>query len=119
MSKVEKRLITIKEAIEDIEFILAQRDFKISKIIEDKILKPAIRMHIIRIAEQFQKLKDENAFEVLECFDKKDLKGISAVRNFIAHDYDSVDDLIIENAVRDNFPKIKERVLTILKNKIN
>ena len=38
----------------------------------------------------------------------KDLKGISVVRNFIAHDYDMVDDLIIENTIRYNFPKIKK-----------
>ena len=44
----------------------------------------------------------------------KDLKGISAVRNFIAHDYDMVDDLIIENAIRYNFPKIKKIVLELL-----
>jgi uncharacterized protein with HEPN domain len=116
MSKLKNRLLTIKEAINDIDFILSQKDFKITKVIEDKILQPAIRMHIIRIAEQFQKLKDENEFEILEKFDKKDLRGINAVRNFIAHDYDSVDDLIIDNAIRYNFPQIKERVENILKN---
>ena len=100
MSKSKKRLETILNAIEDIEFILEQKDNKISKAIEDSILKPAIRMHIIRIAEQFQRLKDENEFEILENFDKKDLRGISAVRNYIAHDYDSVDDLIIDNVIR-------------------
>ena len=30
--------------------------------LEDRILKPAIRMQIISIAEQFNKLKDENEF---------------------------------------------------------
>ena len=114
MSKAYKRVTTIKKALEDIEFILSQKEFKITQVIEDKILKPALRMHIIRIAEQFQKLKDENEFEILEKFDKKDLRGISAVRNFIAHDYDSVDDLIIDNAIRYNFPKIKQIVEKIL-----
>ena len=114
MSKAKRKLLTILEAIDDIEFVLSQKDFKITKVIDDKVLKPAIKMHIIRVAEQFQKLKDENEFEILEKFDKKDLRGISAVRNFIAHDYDSVDDLIIDNAVRFNFPKIKEMVLRIL-----
>ncbi len=116
MSKLKNRLLVIKEAIYDIDFILSQKDFKLTKVIEDKILKPAIRMHIIRMAEQFQKLKDENEFEILEKFDKKDLRGISAIRNFIAHDYDSVDDLIIDNAIRYNFPKIKTIVEKIIKN---
>jgi len=115
MSKVKKRLKTILSVIEDIEFILEQEDQKITKAIEDTILKPAIRMHIIRVAEQFQKLKDENEFEILENFDRKDLRGISAVRNYIAHDYDSVDDHIIDNAIRYNFKEIKKIVLNLLK----
>jgi len=114
MSKVQRRLQKINEFIEDIEFILNEADFKVTRAIEDRILKPAIRMHIIRISEEFNSLKDENEFETLEHFSKEDLKGISAVRNFIAHDYDSVDDLIIENALKYNFPKIKEIVLKLL-----
>jgi hypothetical protein len=53
-------------------------EFKITQAIEDKILKPAIRMHIIKIAEQFSKLKEDNAFSVLEKFSGNDLKGISS-----------------------------------------
>jgi len=34
---------------------------KITEAIENKIVKPAIRMHLMKIAEQFSKLKDENA----------------------------------------------------------
>ena len=73
MSKKVKRLISIKQSLEDIEFILSSKEFKVTKVIEDKILKPAVRMHIIKIAEQFNKLKEENEFEILEKFDKKDL----------------------------------------------
>lgn len=54
--------------------------------------------------------------EILENFDKQDLRGLSAVRNFIAHDYDSIDDEIIEDVLRYNFPKIKNVVLEILEN---
>lgn len=38
---------------------------------------------------KFSKLKDDNEFKILENFSNDDLKGISAVRNYIAHDYDS------------------------------
>jgi uncharacterized protein with HEPN domain len=72
-------------------------------------------MNIVRIAEQFMKLKDDNAFETLEYFSKRDLKGISAVRNYIAHDYDSTDDQIIEDVIRYNLPELKEVVLKILR----
>ncbi|MDD3854971.1 HepT-like ribonuclease domain-containing protein [Sulfurimonas sp.] len=111
MSSPQQRLKNIKNSIDDIEFILNSVEFKISQAIEDKILKPAIRMHIIKIAEQFNKLKDDNVFDVLEKFSSNDLKGISAVRNFIAHDYDSVDDSIIEDVLRINMPIIKAVVV--------
>ncbi len=37
-----------------------------------------------------------------------------AVRNFIAHDYDSVDNEIIDDVLRYNFPKLKSDVDTAL-----
>ena len=39
--------------------------------------------------------------------EKIDLKGLNAVRNFIAHDYDSVDDEILEIVLRIHIAKIK------------
>jgi uncharacterized protein with HEPN domain len=72
-------------------------------------------MHIVKIAEQFSKLKDENAFKILENFSDTDLRGISAVRNYIARDYDSVDDNIIEDTVRFDLPHIKETAKSLLK----
>ncbi len=80
----------------------------------DRILRPAIRMQIVSIAEQFNKLKDENEFELLSKIDKRDLKGLNAVRNFIAHDYDSVDDDILEVVLRVHIPKIKEQIEKVL-----
>lgn len=115
MSKSKQRLLNIKHSLEDIEFILKELDFKITKAINDKVLKPAIRMHIVKIAEQFNKLKDENQFKILEQFQSNDLRGINAVRNFIAHDYDSVDEIIIEDVLRDNFPQIKKDIEVLLK----
>ena len=107
MSSGIDRLNKIKECIENIEFILSTHDLKITQAIEAKIVKPAIRMNIVRIAEQFSKLKDDNEFKILENFASDDLKGISAVRNYIAHDYDSTDDNIIEDVVRYNLPIFK------------
>ncbi|MBS9782465.1 MAG: DUF86 domain-containing protein [Arcobacter sp.] len=111
------RLDKILECISNIDFILDKNDLKVSQAIEDKIIKPAIRMNIIRIAEQFSKLKDENEFKILENFTNEDLKGINALRNYIAHDYDSTDDNIIEDVIRynlvifrDTIKKIKEKL---------
>lgn len=110
-----ERLQKIYECIEDIEFILTAHDLKITHAIEDKIIKPAIRMNIVRIAEQFAKLKDDNRFQILENFTSDDLKGIASVRNYIAHDYDSTDDNIIEDVVRYNLPIFKNIIKELLK----
>ena len=53
--------------------------------------------------------------KILENFSNDDLKGISAVRNYIAHDYDSTDDNIIEEVVRYNLPIFKNTILEIKK----
>ncbi len=115
MSKATHRLESILTSIEDIDYILHENNLKITQAIENRIIKPAIRMHLVRLAEQFAKLKDENAFSVLAQFEDSDLRGIFAVRNYIAHDYDSVDDHIIEDVVRFDLPSIKTVVKKILK----
>ena len=114
MSNAVDRLKTIYKCIGDIEFIINNEDLKITRAIEDKLIKPAIRMNIVRIAEQFAKLKDDNEFKILEEFTSEDLKGISAVRNYIAHDYDSTDDNIIEEVVRYNLSIFKETIQRLL-----
>ena len=110
MSKAIQRLDKIIEAIDDIEFILNTQELKITQAIENKIIKPAIRMNIVKIAEQFSKLKEDNEFKILENFTSEDLKGINAVRNYIAHDYDSTDDNIIEDVIRYNLPIFKQTI---------
>jgi len=111
---MKKRLELIIEKINDIEFFIAQKNHKIIPALEDRILKPAIRMQIISIAEQFNKLKEENEFEILSQIDKDDLRGLNAVRNFIAHDYDSVDDHVLETVLRVHIPKIKIQLEKLL-----
>lgn len=64
--------------------------------------------------QKILKALEDNAFKTLEAFDVRDLRGLSAVRNFIAHDYDSVDDEIIESVIRDNLPCIKTSVIKLL-----
>ncbi|MDD2829603.1 MAG: DUF86 domain-containing protein [Sulfuricurvum sp.] len=116
MSSAINRLEKIIECIENIDFILSSNEVKVTQAIEDKIIKPAVRMNLVRIAEQFSKLKDDNEFTVLEHFSNNDLKGINAVRNYIAHDYDSTDDHIIEDVIRYNLPIFKEITKNIIAN---
>ena len=115
MSSAINKLDKVLESIDNINFILETKDIKVTQAIEDKLIKPAIRMNIVRIAEQFSKLKDDNAFKILEEFSSNDLKGLSAIRNYIAHDYDSTDDNIIEDVIRYNLPVLKNIIDTIIK----
>lgn len=115
MSNKSYRLDKILDCIDEINFVINKNNLKTTQAIENRVLKASIRMNIVRIAEQFNKLKDDNEFKLLENFQGEDLKGISAVRNYIAHDYDSIDDEIIENVIRERLPKIRETIESIKK----
>ncbi len=111
---MKNRLRSILNKIDDIEYFISKKNGKIIDALEDRTLRPAIGMQIISIAEQFAKLKDENEFELLSKINKSDLKGINAVRNFIAHDYDSVDDEILETVLRVHMPQLKDQIKKIV-----
>lgn len=114
MSSKIYRLQKILDCMEEIDYVMNNNKLNITQAIENRVFKAAIRMNIIRIAEQFSKLKDDNEFKLLDNFQSEDLKGISAVRNYIAHDYDNTDDIIIERAIRDKLPKIKEIIKKLI-----
>ncbi len=83
-------------------------------LLDEKVFKPAILMHLVAIAEQMNKLKDENAFDILEKFKKTDLKGLSDMRNFIAHDYEGVDMALVEAALQHGLPGLLQAVESML-----
>ncbi len=98
---MHKSLKLILGKINDIESIIDQNG-SILKALEDRTLsKPAILMHLISIAEQFQRLQDALEYDVLSKFEKEDIRGAFAVRNFIAHDYEGVNLALIESVIRD------------------
>lgn len=114
MKPIERvKIMLIK--LENIASILNEFDNKITFALKDEIKsKPAILMHLVSIAEQIRKLKDDNEFQILEHFDKEDLKGLNDVRNFIAHDYEGIDMFIIENAIRYGLPNLHKAINKIL-----
>ena len=96
--------------IEKIEYIdkIVRTNGGISKTLDDAMtLRPAVLMHLTAIAEQFNKLKQAHADEILSEFDKEDLKGLYDVRTYIAHDYEGVNIPIIEWIIRYGLPKFK------------
>lgn len=112
--KTDVRLKNMLKKIDDIEYYILQKNGKVVEALSDRILKPAIRMQIIALSEDFTKLTQDGEFDLLVKFDKSDIKGLNAVRNFIAHDYDSVDDEILELVIRNHLPKIKKTIQNIL-----
>lgn len=113
------KIYLIVEKIEYIEQIV-QNTGSITKALEDNITtRPAILMHLTAIAEQFDKLKKSHADDILNEFEKDDLKGLYDVRTYIAHDYEGINLAIIEWIIRYGLPKFKTQCkIVITKNQI-
>jgi len=101
------RLYSILEKIEYIEQNINTKG-SIYQALEDAVTtRPAILMLLAGISEQFSKLRQNNAEELLVYFEDNDLKGMQDIRNFIAHEYDGVDLPIIEWVLEHVLPKLK------------
>jgi len=107
------RLKSVNKKINTI-YTIIQRHNGIIKALNDIEGQPAILMLLIAISEQFSKLQKSNS-KILNAFDEQDLKGITSVRNFIAHDYDGVRLGIIEDILRYKLPVILKVVDDVLK----
>jgi Na+/melibiose symporter-like transporter len=70
------KIYLILEKIEYIEQIVSKNG-GVSKALDDVVtIRPAILMHLTSIAEQFNKLKQSHADELLKAFDAEDIKGM-------------------------------------------
>jgi len=106
----------IIEKIENIQSVCNHYDASIDKALEDDILgRAAILMHLEAIAEQFEKLFENSAFDILKAYEKEDIKGIRRVRNYIAHQYDDVDHGVIRDIITQRLPVIKETSLSLMR----
>lgn len=103
------KLATAKIKIETI-YTIIKRHGSITNALKDFEGQPAILMLLVAISEQFSKLAKKES-RLLEYFDSEDIRGLIAVRNYIAHDYDGVNLAIVEDDLRENMP----RILTIIK----
>ncbi|WP_419769446.1 MAG: DUF86 domain-containing protein [Candidatus Marinarcus sp.] len=110
------KIYLIIEKIEYIEKIVNDSG-NITQALEDVItIRPAILMHLTAIAEQFDKLKKSHADDILNQFDKDDLKGLYDVRTYIAHDYEGINLAIIEWIIRNGLPKFKMQCEKVIEN---
>lgn len=107
---MSKKAILLDKIVEKITFIdqIVEQYGSVENSLKDAILgRAAILMHIEAIAEQFEKLSENGFFETLSRFNPVDIKGIRRVRNYIAHQYDEVDDDIIVDIIKERLPIIK------------
>lgn len=106
MSSSFEKLDFILEKIEDIESFKA-RYKSIEDLLNDIMGYDATLMSLLQIGETLNKLKNEPFAQKLP------IKGTYDVRNFIAHDYEGVNKVIIEDIIRIQLPKLKQIILTI------
>ncbi|MDD3817880.1 MAG: DUF86 domain-containing protein [Thiovulaceae bacterium] len=103
------------EKIDYIEQIVHNSGSITSALADSITTRPAILMHLTAIAEQFNKLKQAHAEDILSAFESGDIKGMYDVRTYIAHDYEGVNLAIVEWIIRNGLPKFKKQCQEIVK----
>jgi len=113
MSKVSvvAKVDFILEMVSNIEKII-KRHNGIVNALDDYEGKMAIMMGLLQIGESLNKIDKE----YLEKYNLlNDTKGAYNVRNFIAHDYDGVNMVVVEDIIRVYLPKLKDKVVEMKK----
>jgi uncharacterized protein with HEPN domain len=88
-------------------------NFAFSSKIDSKIVQSSIYMNIMRVDEEFNKLKDDCESEVLQKFDSEDLKFIREIRNLIEFNYEKIEHKDIYIIVKKVLPNIKNIIENI------
>jgi len=110
---MHKRLDSILAKIKNIEIIIEKSGSITKALADEAVYKPAILMHLVSIAEQFQKMQNDMDLDTLSKFEKDDVRGAIALRNFIAHDYDGVNLSVIEDVLRLYLPNLKKTITNL------
>jgi uncharacterized protein with HEPN domain len=113
-SKALQRVRTIVKKIDFIEAIVKENASVIIALEDEQNSRASILMHLISIAEQFDKLLHNGELELLSYFKKEDIKGSYELRNFIAHNYEGIDLYIVEDVIKTRLPIIKQSANHIL-----
>ena len=107
MSSAKQKLEFILENISNIEEFKTK--YKTTEaLLNDSMGYNATLMCLFQIGETLHKLRDESFA------DKLPIKGTYDVRNFIAHDYEGVNKVIIEDIMRLHLPQLKKDIESIL-----
>ncbi|WP_270983222.1 DUF86 domain-containing protein [Campylobacter helveticus] len=117
MSENLKKLRDIKNRI---DFIFELCEEGLVKALSDvKQKQPAIIMHLVVCNENLQKIQDNYEADILELFNKDDIRGLKAIRNIASHDYEGLNLAIIEEVIRYRLPPIREKIALFLERQDN
>ncbi|RLA83119.1 MAG: hypothetical protein DRG78_05270 [Epsilonproteobacteria bacterium] len=112
--KAIERVKLISKKIDFIEAIVKEKNSIQLALEDEQNSRASILMHLTSISEQFDKLLHNGELDVLQYFEKEDIKGSYDLRNFIAHDYEGVDLYIVEDVISERLPIIKNSVKLVL-----
>jgi len=100
----------VLEMIENIEFV-CQRHQGINQALKDEIEgRAALLMFLMQIGEALKKI---DSTDIAKYDLDREIKGAYDVRNFIAHDYEGVNVIVIEEILKDNLPELKIKMLRL------
>jgi len=104
------KILFVIEKINDL--LSYKQDFKsIENLLNSKMGFDATNMCIMQIGETLNKL----SLEIQEQYTELPIKESYLTRNYIAHDYEGVNKHIIEMIIRDQLPKLKLYLETLIK----
>ena len=98
---------TIKRHFNEMNATLERINDSYDEFIEDLPMRKAIYLDILQIGENFNHLSDE----ILKKIDKKDIRGIIGVRNFIAHGYSELDNKQIWDIAHVEIPNLIKKLI--------
>ena len=88
----------------------------VTAALEDELLaKPAIMKHIDVVYQQFKKLEEAQEYHILDKFKKEDIKGIRDIRNWSSHNYDNIQNEIIEETKQELCEDLQKKIDRFIK----
>ena len=110
MSDDVKRLGDISKRINSINKICEKYGGIYEALENFEEAQPAIMMHLIVCNENIDKLMYSDEIDIKSILSQKELRGIKAIRNITAHDYEGLDFSIIHDVVKYYLPSIKTNI---------
>jgi uncharacterized protein with HEPN domain len=112
MSK-DSNIAKLKFILEKIDDAISYKEQfgSIENLLNSKLGFDAVTMCIMQVGETLNKL--DNNF--IKQYDNLPIKESYLTRNYIAHDYEGINKMIIETILREHFPKLKDDIQKIIK----